>query len=71
MARLPICARVVPQIVICGFVSVTGGGTEAFGDHIAPAANGTSNVYQTNRIGSQFQYSFIGMQAKSGTRHGS
>ena len=44
---------------------MTGGGTEAFSDDIAQAAYGTGNVYQTNRIGRQFQYSFIGLQAKS------
>ena len=64
---LPFCARVVPQLMIRRFLSVTGGGTEAFDDNIAQAANGTGNVYQTNRIGRQFQYSFIGLQAKSWT----
>ena len=51
------------QLLISGLLSVTGGGIEAFGDSIAQAANGTGNVYQTNRIGRQFQYSFIGLQA--------
>ena len=46
---------------------MTGGGTETFGDNIAQAADGTGNVYQTNRIGRQFQYSFIGLQARSVT----
>lgn len=46
-AMLPHCARVVPQLMIPRFLSVTGGGTEAFGDNIAQAANGTDNVYQT------------------------
>lgn len=60
-----LCAHVVPHLLVHRILSVTGGGTEAFSDDISQAADGTGNVYQTNRIGRQFQYSFIGLQAKS------
>ena len=62
-----LCAHVVPHLLVHRILSVTGGGTEAFSDDISQAADGTGNVYQTNRIGRQFQYSFIGLQAKSET----
>ena len=63
-----LCAHhVVPQLLVHRILSVTGGGTEAFSDDISQAADGTGNVYQTNRIARHFQYSFIGLQAKSET----
>ena len=43
----------------------TGGGSEAFGSSIFGAPDGTGFVYQTNRLGGNFQYVFTSLEARA------